>query len=130
MRKKLTCIDISKLLELKKKMCIRDSTVYGILLDSNNGIWMSTNGGISKLSLEDGTFMNFTISDGLQSNEFNGRSSFKSKDGKLFFGGINGFNVFDPDSVELSLFKPEKMCIRDRIYVLLLYNFYHLQLQI
>lgn len=68
---------------------------------------MSTNGGISKLSLEDGTFMNFTISDGLQSNEFNGRSSFKSKDGKLFFGGINGFNVFDPDSVELSLFKPE-----------------------
>ena len=68
---------------------------------------MSTNGGISKLSLEDGTFMNFTISDGLQSNEFNGRSSFKSKDGKLFFGGINGFNVFDPDSVELSLFKPQ-----------------------
>ena len=84
-----------------------NNTVYGILLDSNNGIWMSTNGGISKLSLEDGTFMNFTISDGLQSNEFNGRSSFKSKDGKLFFGGINGFNVFNSQDIELSTFEPK-----------------------
>ena len=58
---------------------------------------MSTNGRYLKVISEDGTFMNFTISDGLQSNEFNGRSSFKSKDGKLFFGGINGFNN-DPDS--------------------------------
>lgn len=96
-----------KITHYTEKDGLINNTVYGILLDSNNGIWMSTNGGISKLSLEDGTFMNFTISDGLQSNEFNGRSNFKSKDGKLFFGGINGFNVFDPDSVELSLFKPQ-----------------------
>ena len=45
--------------------------------------------------LEDATFKNFTITDGLQSNEFNGRACFKSKDGICIFGGINGFNVFN-----------------------------------
>ena len=57
---------------------------------------MSTNAGISKLSTEDATFKNFTITDGLQSNEFNGRSCFKAKHGNMYFGGINGFNVFNP----------------------------------
>ena len=56
---------------------------------------MSTNAGISKLSTEDATFKNFAITDGLQSNEFNGRACFKSKDGNMYFGGINGFNVFN-----------------------------------
>ena len=84
-----------------------NNTIYGILVDKNNGIWMSTNAGISKLSIEDATFKNFTITDGLQSNEFNGRACFKSKDGNMYFGGINGFNVFNSQDIELSTFEPK-----------------------
>lgn len=84
-----------------------NNTVYGVLVDENNDIWMSTNGGISKLSIEEGTFKNFTVTDGLQSNEFNGRACFKSKDGYMYFGGINGFNVIDIDNIELSIFQPK-----------------------
>ena len=84
-----------------------NNTIYGILVDKNNGIWMSTNAGISKLSTEDATFKNFTITDGLQSNEFNGRACFKSKDGNMYFGGINGFNVFNSQDIELSTFEPK-----------------------
>ena len=84
-----------------------NNTIYGILVDKNNGIWMSTNAGISKLSTEDDTFKNFTITDGLQSNEFNGRACFKSKDGNMYFGGINGFNVFNSQDIELSTFEPK-----------------------
>ncbi len=36
---------------------------------------------------------------GLQGREFIPRSSFRSADGKLFFGGVNGFNLFHPDSL-------------------------------
>ena len=53
------------------------------------------------------TFENFTVADGLQSNEFNGRACFKSEDGYMYFGGINGFNVINIDNVELSIFKPK-----------------------
>ena len=57
---------------------------------------MSTNGGISKLYTKENIFENFTVSDGLQSNEFNGRSCFKDNNGNMYFGGINGFNTFHP----------------------------------
>ena len=33
------------------------------------------------------------------SNEFNMGSYFKSQTGELYFGGINGFNFFDPKSL-------------------------------
>ena len=84
-----------------------NNTIYGILVDKNNDIWMSTNGGISKFSIKEGIFKNFTVTDGLQSNEFNGRACFKSKEGHMYFGGINGFNVVDIGNIELSIFKPK-----------------------
>lgn len=33
----------------------------------------------------------------MQGNQFIARSSLKSSEGKLYFGGINGFNVFQPE---------------------------------
>lgn len=44
---------------------LTNNTIYGILVDDNNNIWMSTNGGISKLCTKENTFENFTIIDGL-----------------------------------------------------------------
>jgi len=45
------------------------------------------------------------VRDGLQSNEFNHGAYFKNKSGvspsgEMFFGGINGFNIFHPDSIK------------------------------
>ena len=39
------------------------------------------------------------MSHGLQGNEFNHAAQFRSRDGRLFFGGSNGFNAFHPDRV-------------------------------
>lgn len=83
-----------------------NNTIYGVLVDDDNNVWMSTNRGISKVSLKDKSVKNFTSADGLQSNEFNRMSCFKDKDGNMYFGGINGFNVFNPKDIELSNFKP------------------------
>ncbi|MBQ8997219.1 MAG: hypothetical protein IJ086_00840 [Clostridium sp.] len=84
-----------------------NNTVYGILVDNDNNIWISTNGGISKFYTKDKVFENFTVIDGLQSNEFNGRACFKSESGSLYFGGVNGFNVFNPNDIKLSTFSPK-----------------------
>ena len=83
-----------------------NNTIYGILVDDSNKIWISTNEGISALCTKKNDFENFTIIDGLQSNEFNGRSCFKDNNGNMYFGGINGFNTFNPDNIEISQFKP------------------------
>jgi signal transduction histidine kinase/ligand-binding sensor domain-containing protein/response regulator of citrate/malate metabolism len=76
-----------------------DSTIYSVEIDNNGFIWMGTNRGLSRLNPSTGIFKNYTVGDGLQGREFNAASSFKSKDGELFFGGTNGLNRFYPDEL-------------------------------
>ncbi len=62
-------------------------------------LWLSTNNGIIKFNPARGEINQFSIEDGLQSNEFNGTSYFKSHTGEMFFGGQYGFNSFFPNTV-------------------------------
>lgn len=82
-----------------KKDGLPNDVVYGIL-SHNKQLWLSTNKGISCFDTEKETFKNYEAADGLQSNEFNGGAYYKSRSGKLYFGGINGFNSFYPDSIK------------------------------
>lgn len=76
-----------------------NNLIYSIEEDNKGRIWISTNWGLAVLNPESELVVSFDIPDGLQSHEFNIGSSYKSKAGELFFGGISGFNSFFPDSV-------------------------------
>lgn len=78
---------------------LANNIVYQILPDEENNLWMSTNNGISKLHIKDNIFTNLRSTDGLQSNEFNGNSAYKCKNGDFIFGGIKGLNIFNPKEV-------------------------------
>lgn len=85
-----------------------NNVIYGILEDDNGKLWLSTNKGISRFDKEKNEFYNYSADDGLQSDEFNIYAFGQSKKtGELFFGGINGFNVFHPDSIAPSKFEPQ-----------------------
>jgi len=73
---------------------LANDCIYGILEDGKGCLWLSTNKGISKFNPGNKTFLNYDESYGLQSNEFNTGAYFKSDNGELFFGGINGFTSF------------------------------------
>lgn len=83
----------------KEKEGLGNSYVYGVLVDDDGNVWVSTNGGISKFNVSNSTFENYTYMDGLQSNEFNVTSDFKSKSGELFFGGVDGLSCFNPSNI-------------------------------
>lgn len=83
------------------------AVVYGILEDDDHNLWMSSNNGILKFRPERGTLKMFSIEDGLQSNEFNGTSYFKSKDGEMFFGGQYGLNSFYPRDILIDSTAPK-----------------------
>jgi len=51
-------------------------------------------------------FKNYGVSDGLQSNEFKVQAFCKSSSGMMYFGGVNGFNQFFPDSIQTVSFDP------------------------
>ena len=76
-----------------------DNFIYGILQDNQENLWLSSNKGLSVFNPRNESFRNFTLDDGIQSYEFNTGAYYKSKDGEMFFGGVNGFNYFNPDSL-------------------------------
>jgi signal transduction histidine kinase/streptogramin lyase len=83
--------------------------VYGILEDQQGALWMSTSNGLSRFDPQTETFRNYDVRDGLQSNEFNPNAYFGSSTGELFFGGVNGFNSFEPDQVSTDPYVPPIM---------------------
>jgi len=85
---------------------LRNKNVVGILSDRNNNIWVSTYGGISTLNKENKTFITFDQSDGLISREFFDRACYRNERNELFFGGSEGLDVFNPDSLILENKRP------------------------
>ena len=68
----------------------------GLLSEGDSVIWVSTDLGLSRFSIAQKKFLNFTKEDGLSGNEFNRISFYKSAEGVMYFGGLNGVNSFVP----------------------------------
>lgn len=94
------------------------NVVTAIEADSGGRLWIGTYRGLACFDERlprDKQFRNYDVRDGLQSNEFNTCASFHGASGKLYFGGINGFNSFDPDSVTDNPFPPQVALTEFRI---------------
>jgi len=89
-----------KFTRYREKQGLANDTVYGILEGNQKDLWLSTGKGLSHFNSRTESFKNYNVNDGLQSNEFNIGAYFKSKEGELFFGGINGFNRFFPKDIQ------------------------------
>lgn len=97
----LYCIDYdgSEVQQLTTEDGLRSDMIYALEFDNKGNIWGSTNSGIFSYDVEEKSFTNYTKQDGLVSNEFVLGSSYKSPDGTLYFGGINGINYFNPNNI-------------------------------
>jgi signal transduction histidine kinase/streptogramin lyase len=80
--------------------------IYGIVSDGDN-LWLSTNAGINRFDTRNKTVRTFSEGDGLQSNEYNTYSYFKTSSGEILFGGVNGLNSFYPADFENSSYVPQ-----------------------
>lgn len=82
------------------------AAIYSVLADHHGDFWLSSNQGLSRFDPDRKTIVNYTVDDGLQSNEFNGRAFLIKEDGEILLGGINGFNSFYPEEIQRSDFVP------------------------
>lgn len=83
----------------RQKDGLAGDSVSAILEDNQGKLWISTNNGLSRFDTETERFRNYDALDGLQGNRFLWKSAYKGSDGELFFGGVNGFNAFHPDTL-------------------------------
>ncbi|HEX7844340.1 MAG TPA: two-component regulator propeller domain-containing protein, partial [Chitinophagaceae bacterium] len=81
-----------------------NNTVYSIVPDKEGNLWISTNNGISRFSKNRNQFYNFDVRDGLISNEFNRFHHLLLPDGRMAFGGPEGYSIFDPGSFMIDSF--------------------------
>jgi serine phosphatase RsbU (regulator of sigma subunit)/ligand-binding sensor domain-containing protein len=86
---------------------LSNDLILGILEDNGGRLWLSTSKGLCRFDPAAGDFRTYTYSDGLQGDEFNQYSYAKdARSGELFFGGPNGFNVFDPARIRSNPYVP------------------------
>ncbi|MGK7296883.1 MAG: ATP-binding protein [Candidatus Wenzhouxiangella sp. M2_3B_020] len=84
-----------------------DETVYAILPDATGKLWLSTNRGIVRFDPDARSFNQYTPGDGLQGWEFNHAVAHIGESGRYYFGGVFGWNVFEPGRVRPLLQPPE-----------------------
>ncbi len=82
-----------------QKEGLANDNVTGILSDDQGNIWASTYNGLSCFRRKEGSIQNFYEEDGLSNNEFNYTSFYKDRKGRLWFGGMNGVQYFNPTEI-------------------------------
>lgn len=91
------------------------NVTYGILEDSFGKYWISTNNGLSSYNLNENSFRNYQKTDGLPFNQFNKYSFCKTKDGKMYFGGLNGIVSFYPEMLIDNPYTPKPYIVNLRL---------------
>ena len=83
-----------------------NDVVYQIAEDEDGVFWLTTNNGLARFDLTSGAVKVYTTANGLPSDQFNYRSSFKDKDGTIYFGSIDGFVAFNPKTFSENKYVP------------------------
>ena len=81
---------------------LRSNTVYGLLEDDTGNLWVSTNGGISRLNYKTGEVRHYDRRNGLIGDEYNLGARAHSRTGQLLFGGSEGVVAFTPGQIRRS----------------------------
>ncbi len=73
-----------------------NNMIHSILEDDRGRLWLSTNRGLCRFDTVTEKISTYGLSHGVQDLEFNLGAGYRCRDGSLLFGGVNGFNHFDP----------------------------------
>ncbi len=76
---------------------LSNETIYAVIEDEHNRLWLSSDYGIMSFHKETHKVQTYLPKDGVAQKEFNRLSHFKSEDGTIYFGGLNGLTAFHPD---------------------------------
>lgn len=85
---------------------LADLFIKGVVEDNSGELWISTSAGIVQLNPDSKVARHYNTVDGLQGQEFEANAYLKTRDGQVYFGGVNGFNSFYPNQIGSNQFVP------------------------
>ena len=83
-----------------------DKSVKSIIEDNEDNLWLGSNDGLTKYNPVTGAMYNYGIGDNLQGREFYSNSVLLTTNGSILFGGVEGFNSFNPSRIKESSYSP------------------------
>lgn len=96
---------------------LANNVINAIQPEDADKVWISTNKGLSRINLANGRIENYDRSQGLQDGQFNPGSALYHAQGRFMcFGGTEGWNLFRPDQIKPSQYKPKVMITGHRIF--------------
>ena len=75
--------------------------------DGQGNLWVATQKGIIRWSPESKAILDIGTDENLRNNQYNPRASLKLKDGRLAFGGTNGFSILISGQISLNPHPPK-----------------------
>src|SRR5690606_5069487 len=85
-----------KSIRYTKESGLAGNSIASITKDRRGYFWIATFNGLSRLDPSHDAFLNYFEEDGISDNEFNLAAGLSGSDGRIWLGGLNGVNVFDP----------------------------------
>lgn len=107
---------LDKFFNLGDQQRLLAQPIHAMIVDEDKNLWMSTSNGLNKLSFthfklpfDQATFqvVNYSVNDGLNSNQFLLNAVARSTSGELFFGGVNGVSSFFPRHIVKNSHRPK-----------------------
>ena len=80
-------------------------TINSISADKQGNIWLGCNSGLFRFDQQKHTFLRYDNNDAIQGLVFYPHAVYSDVDGKIYFGGTEGFTCVDPDKVHVNNFK-------------------------
>jgi signal transduction histidine kinase/AraC-like DNA-binding protein len=91
---------------------ILDPDIKAINEDNKGDLWVSTNNKIIRINQQKKTSTLFSSNDISEANYYKPGSTLKDSNGKLYFGGGNGYVYFSPE-IKRDSFQPNELSITD-----------------
>jgi signal transduction histidine kinase/ligand-binding sensor domain-containing protein len=95
---------------------LANEAVWDVVADNNGAMWAGTSGGLARIDMDNYHVTNFSTLDGIQGLEFNVGAAQLSSTGRVYIGGENGFNQFNPS--ELKTIPPLTQVVLSEVTVL------------
>lgn len=94
----LNCMDIAakRFRRYTLREGLPNDVIYSILPGEQANLWLGTNNGLLDFDKGTGSWRHYTTTDGLPASEFNTMAAIVLRDGRLFFGSVNGATLFEP----------------------------------
>ncbi|MES2732277.1 MAG: two-component regulator propeller domain-containing protein [Bacteroidota bacterium] len=94
---------------------LKDRKIVSILPDDQHTLWLGSSLGLFRYNPATNQVKQYTYKDGLQSNTLT-EAAFRTPEGWLYFGGINGLNYFKPEKIQSNAFPSQTALVDFRIF--------------